>query len=314
MTPIVLSTWSFGSIANNAAWSVLREQGSSLDAVEAGARAVEADPTVNSVGYASTPDRSGRLSLDASIMQSPSQCGAVAAVRRHVHVISIARMVMERTPHVMLAGEGADAFAESQGMTPVADMLGDDMRRKYEAWRTAHPEAINDPGYAYRPKANREERTPGGRAAAVHDQPDDTVGVLAIDHRGVMAGACSTSGWPYKLPGRVGDSPTIGHGLYVHPKVGAAVATGSGELVMGLCSTFHAVDLMRRGASPADAAIEVLQQMVDNYDLKPQHQLAVITLTKTGEWSTACLRPGFSVAVTTPDRNEQTDPTTVLLA
>jgi len=313
MTPIVLSTWSFGSIANAAAWPVLRDGGAALDAVETGARAVEADASVNSVGYASVPDRRGELSLDASIMLSPSKCGAVCYVRRHIHAITIARMVMERTPHVMLAGDGADAFAESQGMTPVDDMLGDDMRERYAKWASEHPDAIDDPGYAYHPRASREEDTPAARRE-VHDEPNDTVGVIALDRHGVLAGACSTSGWPYKVPGRVGDSPHIGQGLYVHPDVGAAVATGSGELVMGLCSTFHAVDLMRRGATPADAAVDVLQQMIANYELKPHHQVAVITLSKNGAWSTASLRSGFSAAVTTPELNEQRDPAAILLA
>lgn len=302
-TPIVLSTWSFGSIANAAAWPILAGGGAALDAVEAGCRGVEADPSVNSVGYGGLPDRSGRVSLDASIMVSPARCGSAACVRRHVHAVSIARAVMEKTQHVMLVGEDADRFADSQGMES-ADLLSDDSRRRFEEWRHQHPQASTDDTVAWRPAANIEEQ---------RNRDHDTVGVLALDGSGALAGACSTSGRAFKVPGRIGDSPIVGHGLYVHPGHGAAVATGTGELVMGVCGTFLAVESMRRGASPLDAAVEVLQRIADSYDLLPEHQVGLIALTPSGRWAAAALRKGYSTAVRTATINDQRDPDIVLL-
>jgi isoaspartyl peptidase/L-asparaginase-like protein (Ntn-hydrolase superfamily) len=296
--PIVLSTWSFGAIANAAAWPILFDGGSALDAVEAGCRAVEADPEVQSVGLGGRPDREGSVSLDASIMLSPSQCGSVCYVRRHVHAVTIAKLVMQRTQHVMLAGEGADQFAESQSMTP-SELLSDKARAAWLDWCKQH-DGESDTTSHYIPRANIEEN-------------HDTVGVLAIDQHGQLAGACSTSGLAYKVPGRVGDSPIIGHGLYVHPKHGAAVATGSGELVMGVCGSFAAVDLMRRGANPLDAIVEVLTRVIDEYELHDDHQVALIALSPAGHWASACLRTGYMTAAHNVDGGHLVEPDTVLL-
>lgn len=295
--PMVLSTWSFGSIANAAAWPILSAGGSALDAVEAGCRAVEADPEVQSVGLGGRPDRSGQVSLDASIMLSPSRCGSVCYVRRHIHAVSIARRVMQTTSHVMLAGEGADRFAESQGMTP-CELLTDKARAAWLDWRRQHD--IQDGASHYIPPANLEEN-------------HDTVGVLALDPQGRLAGACSTSGLAYKVPGRVGDSPIIGHGLYVHPRHGAAVATGNGELIMGVCGSFAAVDLMRRGADPLDAILEVLGRITDEYDLHDDHQVAMIALSPAGHWASACLRTGYMTAAHNADGGHLVEPDRVLL-
>jgi N4-(beta-N-acetylglucosaminyl)-L-asparaginase len=148
---------------------------------------------------------------------------------------------------------------------------------------------------------------------AARNEMHDTIGVLSIDGDGVLAGCCTTSGMPFKVPGRVGDSPIIGHGLYVDPEHGAATATGHGELVMGICGSFLAVEAMRRGASPLDAAIEVLQRVMKTYDLTPEDQLGVITLNKNGEWSGASLRTGFSIAVKSATRDELVDSQRVML-
>ncbi len=312
--PIILSTWSFGKHANAAGWPHLTGPAlSSLDAVEAGCRVIEADLTNHSVGRGGYPDRSGQVSLDASIMLSPSQCGSVCYVRRFTHAITIARWVMERTPHVMLAGEGADGFAKLHGMEP-EDLLTEPARQAWEAWVKEHPQAARDNAESYLAPANIEERLHGGRDEPVDPNADhDTVGVLAQNARGVLAGACSTSGVSFKVPGRVGDSPIIGHGMYVDPDHGAAVATGNGELVMGVCGSFLAVELMRRGASPLDAACEVLQRVIDSYDLAPEHQVAMIALRADGEWANACLRPGYSTAVRTETRDEVVPPDRVML-
>lgn len=326
--PIMLSTWSFGQKANHAGWPYLTQgAGSPLDAVEHACRLIESDEGNLSVGKGGLPDRSGQTTLDASIMLSPARCGSVAYVRRFEHPVSIARQVMEKTPHVMLVGDGADRFAKLSGMTPT-DLSTEKSRAAWRKWIEQHPDAAADNEKSYLPPANIEEQHPGSsdplntapqiapptgsddptpkpsldilRAEDLaHNRTHDTVGVLAMNEAGVLGGACSTSGWAYKVPGRVGDSPIVGHGLYVDPRGGAAVATGNGELVMGICGCFLAVEAMRRGASAAQAAIEVVRRVGESYELEPQHQVAIITLKPDGTWSSASVRGGFHTAVLT---------------
>ncbi|HWB18742.1 MAG TPA: isoaspartyl peptidase/L-asparaginase, partial [Phycisphaerales bacterium] len=242
--PIILSTWSFARNANNAAFPALLAGGSALDAVEKVATLVEADQNVDSVGFGGLPDSAGHVSLDACIMTHPNRCGSVCAMRRFMHPVSIARKVMEQTPHIMIAGEGADAFAIQQGFMP-ADLLSADALDAYEKWKKDHatPDQSRD-RFSQRQQVSAMRPVDHGEAKPgklfFHPAPPDfdesrwkhhdTVGTLALDSTGALAGACSTSGTPYKLPGRVGDSPIIGHGLYVHQKDGAATATGAGEL------------------------------------------------------------------------------------
>ncbi|MEM7310335.1 MAG: isoaspartyl peptidase/L-asparaginase [Planctomycetota bacterium] len=264
--PILLTTWPFGDPANRAAWPALAAGGASLDAVEAVCRHVELDPAVESVGYGGLPDSSGSVTLDGVVMQSPSRCGAVCAMTRTRHPVTVARRVMEATPHVLLAGPGADAFARDQGL-PDEDPLAPEARTKWEAWVRAG-------------------RPPGGG--------HDTVAALGIDAAGVLSGACSTSGRAWKLPGRVGDSPLPGHGLYVDPERGAAAATGDGELIQGLCSTFLAVDAMGRGATPLDALVEALERIRAAHVLAPEAQVGMIALRPDGAVATAALRPGYA--------------------
>lgn len=289
-TPLVLSTWSFGSIANQAAWPILTAGGSAIDAVEAGCVAAENDPSVDSVGIGGLPDRSGRVSLDGCVMLSPSRCGSVACLRAHAHPVSVARLVMERTQHVMLVGPDADRFADSMGCKTVADLTTPMSRNRYAQWKASHPQAANDFTAAWHPQeANVEE---------ARNRDHDTVGVLAIDSHGKLAGACSTSGRFFKVPGRVGDSPIIGHGLYVHPDHGACVTTGTGELVMGVCGAFLAVELMRSGETPANAAQAVLERIRESYTLRPEFQVGLITLRPDGVWSHASLKPGYCTQIT----------------
>lgn len=312
--PIILSTWSFGQKANAAGWPFLAgPNGSSLDAVEQACRAVESDPEVLSVGRGGCPDRSGEVSLDASIMQAPSRCGSVCYVRRFEHPVSIARMVMEKLRHVLVAGDGADRFAMRQGLTP-ANLLTDSARAMWQKWAADHPSSQYLDDTVYFPPTNQEEcYAIADEERLPHNQYHDTVGVLAIDAGGKLSGACSTSGLPFKVPGRVGDSPIVGHGLYVDPKRGAAVATGMGELVMGVCGSFLAVELMGQGASPADAARRVLERIADTYQLRDEHQVAIIAIEPSGRWSSAALRPGYHTAVRTATRDELADPDCVLL-
>lgn len=290
--PLILSTWSFGVIANAAGWPVLAGGGDALDAVEAAAVAVESDPAVDSVGYGGLPDRTGQVSLDGCVMLSPAQCGSVCFIRKYRHPVSIARRVMERTPHVMMAGAGAEQFAAEQGF-PQEPLLTDAAKKRWEGMMA---ELTANPGMEYQRiiGANREEM---GRKAGVPEPSHDTVGVLALDAKSKLAGACSTSGLALKLHGRVGDSPIIGHGLYVHPKHGAAVGTGNGELVMGTCGSFLAVEMMRRGATPGQALGECMARLVESYALKDHHQIGMIALSPRGEWAHASLRDGYRTAV-----------------
>jgi isoaspartyl peptidase/L-asparaginase-like protein (Ntn-hydrolase superfamily) len=213
----------------------------------------------------------------------------------------------------LLVGAEADEFAASHGFEP-EELLTADSRARYEKWRKDNPQRR-----AGGPMRNIEESSMGlnGRDAAhlhtARNEMHDTIGVLGIDSHGVLAGCCTTSGMPFKVPGRVGDSPIIGHGLYVDPDHGAATATGHGELVMGICGSFLAVEAMRRGAGPLDAAIEVLDRVMKSYDLDPEDQLGVITLNSRGEWSGASLRTGFSIAVKNAARDELVDSPRIML-
>ena len=283
--PIVLATWSFGVAAVRAGWEVLQAGGSALDAVERGCVVVESDESVDSVGRGGIPDAAGRVTLDASIMVSPSRCAGVAGVGGFVHPISVARRVMEKTPHKLLVGRAAEDFAAAEGFSR-EELLTDAARAKWEAWREARGESK---GRKLRDVsgANREERGKG----------HDTVGVLAMDAAGALAGACSTSGLGFKLPGRVGDSPIIGHGLYVDPRAGAAVATGRGELMMGVCATFLCCERMREGMAADEAVAFVLRRMREAYALTGEDQCGIIALRADGEWGCGALLDGFKVAV-----------------
>jgi len=305
--PIILSTWSFGQRANRAGWPILEMGGASIDAVEAACKDAEADPGNHTVGYSGYPDASGRPSVDAAIMLSPRRFGSVALVRNFIHPISIARRVMEKTQHVLLAGDGAEAFAHEQGFAP-AVLLTDEMRAAWEKWRA-------DQMASTKPVRNVEEFGLGKADRAVTnlgEENHDTIGVLALDSKGVLAGGCTTSGMPFKLPGRVGDSPIIGQGLYVDPKAGAAVATGHGELVMGVCGSFLAVELMRAGKSPLAAATHAILRIADCYELGKEDQVGIITLAPDGSWSSASVFPGFRVAARDCARDQMVDPGFVL--
>lgn len=293
------------------AWSGLAQGGSALDAVSVVADAAERDEAIDSVGRGGLPDATGRMTLDACVMEGPARCGAVAGVARHLSVARMARAVMERTPHVMLVGDGADAFADSIGIAG-EDLLSDGARAAWEEWKAGRRRTQDD-GVDQRGLRPTDQ---GGGAGALFGErrwtDHDTVGVIARDARGAIAGACTTSGLPFKLPGRVGDSPIPGHGLYVDPEAGAATATGAGELVMGVCGSFLAVECMRRGASPVDALVEVLRRIERSRELKPSHQVAMIALSASGAWASAALRGGFLVAVTDAS-GTRTEPPTVTL-
>lgn len=287
----MLATWSFSALGCKKAWLSLESGGGALDAVCTAAREAEADPRVDSVGFGGLPDASGKMSLDACVMTAPERCGSVCNVTRHLCVTDLARLVMERTAHVMLAGEGADAFADELGI-PSAELLSPQSQLAWQKWRAGElPTRPTDQGVD-----SGQLFAPLSAIGEIHI-PHDTIGVLALDKHGVMAGACSTSGLPYKLVGRVGDSPIPGHGLYVDPDAGGAVATGSGELVMGVNGSFLAVECMRRGATPEEAVREVLRRIEARFQLDAHHQVALIALARDGRWSAGALRAGFAVTI-----------------
>jgi len=276
--PIVLSTWKHGMPANDAAWEILKDEGSALDAVETGAKVPEADPESSSVGFGGLPDEQGKVTLDACIMDHTGNCGSVAFIQNIKHPISVARKVMEETKHVMLAGEGAKQFAVSKGFEEM-DLLTDTSREQWEKW-----------------KKKQFKQTP-------HDT-HDTISVLAQDSRGDLSGACTTSGWAYKLHGRVGDSPIIGAGLYVDNEIGCAAATGLGEEVIKTTGSFLVVELMRQGYEPTKACEEALKRVIKRHNGNPDFQIAYIAIRKDGEIGSACLKWTFEYALAQEGQNK----------
>jgi N4-(beta-N-acetylglucosaminyl)-L-asparaginase len=280
--PVVISTWSHGLKANEVAWEILSANGKALDAVEQGVRVSESDPEITSVGYGGFPDSSGHVTLDACIMDEKGNAGSVVYLRNIKHPVSVARMVMESTPHVILAGEGAFKFAISQGFTE-ENLLTPEARKAWKEWIKAR------------------------KSSAIGINNHDTVGMLALDHSGNLSGACSTSGLAFKMPGRVGDSPVIGAGLYVDNEVGAATATGEGELILKVVGSFLIVELMRNGLSPKNACREAVVRIRKRYELKPDTQIGFIAMTKEGNTGGFSLRPGFNYALYKNGINELID-------
>ena len=251
--PKVVSTWNHGLAANKAAWDVLKNNGNALDAVEKGVRITESDPENRSVGLGGLPDMNGIVTLDACIMDHQYNCGAVSFLQNIENPISVARKVMEDTPHVMLSGKGAYEFAIEKGFKHT-NLLTEGANAAWLKWKKENKDQ--------KPKINIENH--------------DTIGMLAIDHKGNLSGACTTSGLAYKIHGRVGDSPIIGAGLYVDNEVGAACATGMGEAVIRTCGTHAVVELMRNGASPQEACEVVIDRIKKAHkDIKKSRQIFV---------------------------------------
>jgi len=315
-SPLIVATWSFSARGCRKAFQDLTMGSSALDAVCSVAREAEADPTIDSVGFGGLPDATGKVTLDAAVMIAPERCGAACAVARHLFVTDLARKVMERTSHVMLAGEGADAFADAMDM-PSTDLLSPAAAQAWRRWRVGEPigrpvDAGPSSGQLFSSHAASARAHAPARHPMERETPHDTVGVLAIDRAGALAGACSTSGMPFKLAGRVGDSSIIGHGLYVDPEAGGAVATGSGEMVMGVNGSFLAVECMRRGATPSEAVHEVLARIERRFRPQSHQQVALIALSRTGEWSAGALRSGFIVSCAQASGTEMLQPQFVM--
>jgi N4-(beta-N-acetylglucosaminyl)-L-asparaginase len=280
--PIVISTWDFGVAANKEAWKILSKGGRALDAVEAGARIPEADMNNHSVGRAGYPDRDGYVTLDACIMDEKGNCGAVAGMENIAHPISVARLVMEKTPHVMLVGDGARQFAIEQGFKS-EKLLTPESEKAWKKWLVTKQ---------YKPVMNIENQRPGDK------YNHDTIGMLAIDAKGNISGACTTSGMAWKMHGRVGDSPIIGAGLYVDNEVGGATSTGVGEEVIRNVGSFLVVELMRQGYSPQDACKEACNRIIKKKpETAKEIQVGFVAINKKGEYGAYALHQGFTYAV-----------------
>jgi N4-(beta-N-acetylglucosaminyl)-L-asparaginase len=274
---VYIATWRFGAEACQVGHKLLASGGTALDAVEQGANAVEENPEVASVGYGGLPNADGVVELDAAIMDGRTHAaGAVVALTGIRKPISVARRVMERTPHVMLAGQNARRFALQQGF-PNANLLTDHSRERWRQWM-------------------RECGTPD--VAHFEDDSHDTVGVCALDQNGNLAAGCTTSGLAWKVPGRVGDTPIVGSGLYVDNRVGAAAATGNGDEIMKVCLSYRVVMLMEGGMAPQRACEEAIRYLLRMRPDAQDRGAAVIALSKAGEIGQAATREGFHA----PDR------------
>ena len=291
--PVVISTWNDGMAANAAAWQILNSRGRALDAVEAGVRVTEASQNC-CVGLGANPDRDGYVTLDACIMDEAGNCGSVGFLERIKHPISVARRVMERTPHVMLVGSGAQQFAVAEGFPLEEQKLSDDAKRSYEQWLKKSE---------YKPMINV-ENTGSGHGPSAPTDPEasefnhDTIGMVAMDASGNLSGSCTTSGMGFKMRGRLGDSPIIGAGLFVDNEVGAATATGQGEDVIRICGTHTVVELMRQGLSPYEACKTAVERIIRiKGDRAKAIQVGFLALNKKGETGAYSLQKGFSYAV-----------------
>lgn len=267
--PLVIATWD-NKKATEAAMNKLKEGGSAVDAVEAGAMVPEGDPDDTSVGFGGFPDRDGIVTLDACIMDEKGNAGAVAFLQDFKHPVAIARKVMEKTPHVMLCGEGAARFALEQGFTK-ENLLTPKAKIAWEEWLKRN---------SYVPPV-------------VDETNHDTIGILAMDQNANISGACSTSGWAFKFHGRVGDSPIIGAGLFVDNEVGAAVASGLGEFVMKTLGSFLIVELMRNGRTPQEATEEAIYRIIKKYNYKDM-QIGYLAINKKGQHGSCAVKDGFS--------------------
>lgn len=280
--PVVISTWNFGKAANAEAWKILSSNGRALDAVEKGVHVPEGDPKETSVGLGGLPDRDGRVTLDACIMDEHANCGSVACLEHIVHPISVARAVMEKTPHVMLVGEGALQFALANGFKK-ENLLTAESEKAWKEWLKEKK---------YKPVANIENH--------------DTIGMLALDMKQNLSGACTTSGMAYKMRGRVGDSPIIGAGLFVDNEVGAATSTGVGEEVIRIVGSHLVVELMRQGNTPQQACEAAVKRIVKNQPQKSKEiQVGFLALGKNGDYGAYALQKGFTYAVYSSAVNNQ---------
>jgi N4-(beta-N-acetylglucosaminyl)-L-asparaginase len=295
--PVVISTWDAGINANKAAWEILGKGGRALDAVEKGVMVTELEQSC-CVGLGANPDRDGFVTLDASIMDENFNCGSVAFLERIKHPISLARRVMEKTPHVMLVGAGAQQFAVAEGFILEEQKLSAAAQENYNEWLKKSE---------YKPPAINVERknNHGPFAPNKLDNGEwnhDTIGMLAMDTKGNLSGSCTTSGAGFKMRGRLGDSPIIGAGLFVDNEVGACVATGQGEDVIRVAGSHSVVELMRQGLSPEAACKKIIERIIKVKKEKAKDiQVAFLAINKKGVVGTYAIHKGFSYAIKSGD-------------
>lgn len=293
---VVISTWDAGLEANKAAWKILGSGGRALDAVEQGVMVTEASQNC-CVGLGANPDRDGFVTLDACIMDEFYNCGSVAFLERIKHPISVARRVMEKTPHVMLVGSGAQQFAIAEGFPLEEQKLSPDAQKTYENWLKKSE---------YKPIINIENKGNHGPFAPAQlesgEWNHDTIGMVAMDAKGNLSGSCTTSGMGFKMRGRLGDSPIIGAGLFVDNEIGACTATGQGEDVIRVAGSHTVVELMRQGLTPEAACKKAIERIVKIKKEKAKDiQVAFIALNKKGQVGSFALHKGFSYAVKSND-------------
>jgi len=284
--PVMISTWNHGLDANKAGWEVLKSGGSSLDAVEAGARVTESDVKNRSVGIGGMPDREGHVTLDACIMDWEANCGSVGFLEGIAHPISVARHIMEHTPHVMLVGAGAKQYALKNGFDTIKTPLPE-VKAEWKKWKKEQE------SMAKKPQINHENH--------------DTIGLLAIDKDGRISGACTTSGWAYKLPGRLGDSPIIGAGLFIDQEVGGAVATGLGESIIRVAGAHTVVELMRHGRTPQEACKEAVDRLIRKHKDMTGLQCGFLAIDRFGNVGAYSVYNGFNYAYRDTSKEELID-------
>lgn len=284
--PLVVSTWNHGLAANAAAWEILSNGGKALDAVEKGVRVTEADVTNRSVGIGGMPDRDGHVTLDACIMDEESRCGAVGFLEGIDHPISVARAIMEKTQHVMLVGSGAKKFALEHGFGQIKTPIPP-VKEEYKKWKKENQDLFK------KPEINHENH--------------DTIGLLALDIHGNLSGACTTSGWAYKLHGRLGDSPIIGAGLFVDNEIGAACATGLGEAIIRIAGSHTVVELMRHGHSPMDACRLAVERIIAKHKDLTNLQCGFLAIDKNGNVGAYSVYNGFNYALKTNKEEKLVD-------
>jgi N4-(beta-N-acetylglucosaminyl)-L-asparaginase len=282
--PVVISTWNHGLDANKAAWKVLLIGGTALDAVEKGVMVTESDSKNRSVGIGGLPDKEGKVTLDACIMNHENECGAVAFIQDIEHPISVARKVMEETPHVMIVGKGAYDFARDQGFEK-RKLITVETKKVWKEWKKSENQK--------KPEVNSENH--------------DTIGMLAMDKFGHISGACTTSGWAYKLHGRVGDSPIIGAGLFIDDEIGGACATGLGEAVIRIAGSHTVVELMRQGKSPNEACKLAVERIIKKHKNIKGLQVGFLALNKKGEVGSYSVYAGFNYAYKTETIDKMID-------
>ena len=291
--PIMVSTWDTGLQVNTSGWNILSTNGKAVDAIEAGANYIENEISC-CVGLGGNPDRDGIVTLDACIMDELANCGAVAGLEQIKHPLSVARKLMETTPHVLLVGNGAQQFAIENGFAKQPSQLSEEAKKAYQKWLEKSE---------YKPQLNIENKQQHGGPFAPYflenGQPNhDTMGMIAMDANGDLSGGVTTSGMAFKMHGRVGDAAIIGAGLFVDNAVGAATSSGVGEEVIRICGTHLVVEMMRAGYSPEQACKKTVERIVKRNTKKAADiQVGFVAINKKGEYGAYAIQKGFSFAV-----------------